>query len=188
MNFAQALGLFLSFYADREPGIAGEKKRIPFPGPVTVYNAHYTEIGQKSLGRAHIFASDLVNAPNGEVYNVGDSPLVAGATWRERWPAVCNYFGLLGVGPDEGGTNSLSVSSYMSRHQGEWEVFERKWGLLPGVIQNSSWEFLDVLLTLTIFDRHYDLSKFAGLGFEQTDMMKNYEESFGLMRKAKILP
>ena len=188
MNLAQGLAVFLSFYADRESGTEG-KKRIPFPGTVQSYNAHYTEIGQQTLGRAHIFASSLPSSgTNGEVFNVGDSPSPAGTSWKEKWVALCDYFGLEGVGPDEEPTQ-LSVATYMAQHAGEFGEFEAKHGLRPGVVQNCSWEFLEVMLTLAAFDRQYDLSKVQQAGFkEQADIIQNYLGTFELMKQAKIIP
>ncbi|KAK5991891.1 Short chain dehydrogenase sirQ [Cladobotryum mycophilum] len=189
MNFSQALSVFLSFYADRETGADGKTKQVPFPGPAAVYNARATEVGQKTLARAHIFASNLVDAPNGEIYNVGDSPLTTGNTWDEKWSRICRYFGLEGIAPEGEGAQALSVGAYMSQHEGEWDDFEQKYKLVPGIIKNTSWEFLDVLLTLAAFDRHYDLSKIAAAGFEeQSDVVGNYEETFALMKRARILP
>ena len=189
MNLAQALGLFLSFYADRETrGAAAGGNLVQFPGTTASYNARHTEIGQNTLARAHIFASSLVSAPNGDIYNVGDSPPITGLSWREKWATICGYFGLVGVGPGEGEA-ALSVSRYMLQHQSEWKGFEDKYGLMPSIIQNTSWEFPEVLLSLAAFDRQYNLSKFAAAGFhEKADIAQNYFEAFRLMEAAKIIP
>jgi len=189
MNFAQALGIFLSFYADRERTTAGERAQVQFPGTAASYNARHTEIGQRTLGRAHIFASGLIDEPSGAVYNVGDSPLTTGATWKEKWSQVCDYFGLRGVGPEKAGAEKLSVSAYMAQHRADWEEFEKKHGLRPGTVEGSSWEFLEVLLSLAAFDRQYDLSKFAETGFrEREDIVQNYVDAFELMKAARFIP
>ncbi len=187
MNLAQALGLFLSFYSDREHQ-PGEKKVVPFPGSASAFNAHYTEIGQESLGRAHIFASGLADAGNAEIYNIGDSPVTAGTSWSEKWAALCGYFGLEGVRPDEAAT-TLSVSRYMADHQAEFGEFEAKHGLKPGVVGSSSWEFLEVMLTLPPLIVTYDLSKATSSGFPaRQDILQNYFEAFELMKRARIIP
>lgn len=188
MNLAQALGLFLSFYADREARNSAGEKPVRFPGTAASYSARHTEIGQRTLARAHIFASDLVAAPNGEIYNVGDSPPITGSSWRDKWATICGYFGLVGLGPGEGEA-ALSVSRYMLQHQSEWKGFEDKHGLTTSIIQHTSWEFLEVLLSLAAFDRQYNLSKFAAAGFhEKADIAQNYFEAFQLMEDAKIIP
>ncbi|KAM0511408.1 hypothetical protein ACHAPE_009923 [Trichoderma viride] len=187
MNYVQALGLFLSFYADRERQILEPKKTVPYPGPLAVYNSHYTEIGQTTLARAHIFVSNLDGIANGEIYNVGDSPVTAGNNWAEKWVSICAMFGLEGVAP--GDTASLSVSNYMEQHRKEWAAFETKHGLTSGIIGRTSWEFMDVLTSLPVFDRHYDLTKITSAGFEKrSNVLQNYEEAFDLMRAAKMIP
>jgi hypothetical protein len=187
MNYVQALGIFLSFYADREGNLSGPKKTLPYPGPLAVYNSHYTEIGQTTLARAHIFISNLDGIPNGEIYNVGDSPTTAGNNWAEKWATLCDLFGLDGVAPGE--TPSLSVAAYMAQHRDEWAKFEIKHGLTSGIIQKTSWEFMDVLTSLPVFDRQYDLTKVTAAGFEkQSDVLKNYTDTFDLMRASKMIP
>ncbi|KAL7815851.1 hypothetical protein V8C26DRAFT_107628 [Trichoderma gracile] len=187
MNYVQALGIFLSFYAYRHRDSSKGKKTSPYPGPIAAYNSHYTEIGQRSLARAHIFASGLKDAPNGEIYNVGDSPVTAGNNWAEKWASICDMFGLAGVPPEE--SAGFSVAAYMAQHRDEWESFETHHGLMPGIIQKASWEFMDVLTSLPVFDRQYDLTKARAAGFEScSDVLKNYEEAFGLMRAARIIP
>ncbi|KAK3374768.1 hypothetical protein B0H63DRAFT_256100 [Podospora didyma] len=205
MNLAQALGLFLSFFRDREqqPGDAAAAAstatttKVPFPGTTASYNARHTEIGQQTLGRAHIFAASQLatSTNNGELYNVGDSPPITGLSWRDKWAPLCAAFGLVGVGPqatDESNDNnqtSFSASQYMMLHQNEWDGFEAKHNLLPGIIRHTSWEFLEVMLSLASFDRQYDLSKFAEAGFqERVDVIQTYKEAFELMRAAKIIP
>ncbi|GFP58591.1 hypothetical protein ACSS6W_005860 [Trichoderma asperelloides] len=187
MNYVQALGIFLSFYADRERQSSKPKKTIPYPGPLAAYNGHYTEIGQTTLARAHLFVSNLDGIANGEIYNVGDSPVTAGSSWAEKWASICEMFGLEGVAPEE--TPTLSVASYMTQHRDEWANFETKYGLTSGIIGRSSWEFMDVLTSLAVFDRHYDLTKITTAGFEErSDVLQNYVEAFDLMRAAKIIP
>lgn len=186
MNFAQALGLFLSFYADRELAADG-REPLPFPGPPAAYYARHTEVGQSTLARAHIFASSLEGAANGEVYNIGDCETTQGASWAEKWASICGYFGLVGTGPEGG--KQISLAGYITGHQGEWGDFERRHNLRTGIIAGSNWEFLEVLLTVATFDRQYDLSKFSAAGFgEKTDVLQNYVETFDLMKKARMIP
>ncbi|KAL7920642.1 hypothetical protein ACQKWADRAFT_298062 [Trichoderma austrokoningii] len=187
MNYVQALGIFLSFYADYESRFPEPNKQISYPGPLAAYNSHYTEIGQKTLARTHIFISNLDGKENGEIYNVGDSPVTAGNNWAEKWISICAMFGLEGVAP--GDTASLSVSNYMTQHRDEWATFEAKHGLTSGIIERTSWEFMDVLTSMPVFDRQYDLTKITAAGFEKrSNVLQNYEEAFELMRAAKMIP
>lgn len=186
MNIAQALGVFLAFYASRSTKGA----QIPFPGNVASFVARHTEVGQRTLGRAHIFCADLTleKQSNGEVYNIGDTDITKGTSWAEKWPALCEYFGLIGVGPEEGG-KPLRAGEYMRTHRSEWETWEYEHGLMPRVVESTSWGFMEVILEMASFDRQYDLSKLAVRGFaEKEDVIDTYTDVFNSMRETKMIP
>lgn len=121
MNIAQALCLFLAFC--KEPSVV----KLPFPGNAASYTARHTDVGQRTLGRAHLHCSNLALNPqtlNGEVYNVGDTDLTKGTSWAEKWPALCRIFNFEGVGPEEGDVKGLRAGEYMRDHRSEWKAFE----------------------------------------------------------------
>lgn len=95
MNLAQALGLFLSFFAHREgPGV-----KVPYPGPQVAYTALHTDVSQSLLARFHIYASLHPDLTARQSFNIGDDP--SGVSWMAVWPRICAHFGLVGTGPTE---------------------------------------------------------------------------------------
>lgn len=188
MNIAQAIGVFLAFFVSR----SGEGATVPFPGNPAAYVARHTEVGQRTLARAHLFCSALTlrsSARSGECYNVGDTDVIRGTSWEEKWPALCEYFGLVGVGPGECEGNELHAGDYMHSHCGEWEMWETENQLVPGVVASTSWEFMVVIFEMAIFDRQYDLKKLADAGFKQhQDIVEAYMEVFDSMRRARMIP
>lgn len=186
MNIAQALCLFLSFY--KESGV----KKVPFPGTTASYTARHTDVGQRTLGRAHLHCSNLALKPqtlNGEIYNVGDTGLTRGTSWDEKWPALCRLFNFEGVGPEEGDVEELRAGEYMRGHRSEWKAFEAERALKPGVLESTSWDFMDIILERAVFDRQYDLRTLVKTGFdERQDIMEVYTEVIAAMRATKILP
>jgi hypothetical protein len=91
MNLAQALGVFLSFFAYRE----GPGAKTPYPGPQAAYTALHTDVSPSLLARFHIYASLHPSLTAREAFNIGDDP--AGVSWMAVWPRICAYFGLVGA-------------------------------------------------------------------------------------------
>ena len=57
------------------------------------------------------------------------------------------------------------------------------------MVQGALWEFLEIMLELTVFDRQYDLSKADGAGFlARQDVVDSYFGVFDAMRAAKMIP
>ncbi|KAF2095426.1 hypothetical protein NA57DRAFT_79153 [Rhizodiscina lignyota] len=187
MNIAQSLGIFLAFYAwqkRKAAKSASEPITVQFPGPVASFKALNTETSQKTLARGHLFASSH-DAANGDIINVADT---ASTSWAQKWTALCAYFGLVGLAPDEGAEHLRAVE-FMQAHQAQWADFERENGLKPGLIGGSGWEFMQIILELVVFDRVYDLSKANSAGFkEKEDIVQMYLEVFDLMKATKMLP
>jgi len=69
-----------------------------------------------------------------------------------------------------------------------WESWEKENGLQEGFLATSGWEFMAVMFQIP-FDRHYDLSAAAGIGFgEMNDAADGYIKAFDLMREKKVIP
>lgn len=188
MNFAQSLGLFLAFYASKNSNKSSGRPKLAFPSSPTIWNAHISDVSQRTLGRAHLFASNLQSA-NGESFNIADAPSKIGTTWSEKWPQVCEYFGIEGVGPGEVEGQTWGAVEYMRMHENEWDAWEKSKGLRSGIFKATGWEFLEIILQMAVFDRIYDQDKFAEAGFNQTHSIPEaYREAFQIMEEAKILP
>jgi hypothetical protein len=184
MNLAQALGLFLSFFASRE----GPGTSVPYPGPQSAYTAPHTDVSQSLLARFHLYASLHPDLTAGQAFNVGDEP--AGVTWAALWPRISAYFGLVGTEPiNDARQETFSIDRYMRTHRAEWAAWVSKHNLKEGALEGTDFTFLTLMLGMTVFGREYDLGKAKGIGFTETrDTVDGYLEAFELMRAARIIP
>lgn len=184
MNLAQALGLFLSFFASRE----GPGTRVIYPGPRSAYTAPHTDVSQSLLARFHIYASLHPNLTAHQAFNIGDEP--AGVTWAALWPRISAYFGLVGAGPiDDSPQEANNIDKYMQTNRAEWTAWEAKHDLKKGVIKGTDFTFLTIMLGMAVFGREYDLGKAQEIGFRETrDTVDGYLNAFELMKNAKIIP
>jgi hypothetical protein len=185
MNLAQALGLFLSFFASRE----GSGAKVPYPGPQAAYTALHTDVSQSLLARFHVYASLHPEATARQSFNIGDDP--AGVNWAAVWPRISAYFGLVGIGPTDKDAPSapFNIDVYMQTHRAEWAAWVAKHGLKEGALEGTDFTFLTMMMGMAVFGREYDLSKAQEIGFTETrDTVDGYLTAFDLMRKAKIIP
>lgn len=179
MNMAQALGLFLSFYASCE----GPGASVAYPGPQAAFTARHTDVSQSLLAHFHIYASLHPDLTASQAFNIGDES--DGTSWEKLWPSLTSYFGLVGSGPDE----SFNIDAYMQEHREEWPAWVKEHGLKEGALEKTDFGFLTMMMGMAVFGREYDLSKSRGIGFVETrDTVEGYLEAFELMREAKIIP
>jgi hypothetical protein len=184
MNLAQALGLFLSFFASRE----GPGARVIYPGPQSAYTAPHTDVSQSLLARFHIYVSLHPDLTAHQAFNIGDEP--EGVTWAALWPRICAYFGLVGPGPiHDSLQEAYNIDKYMQTYRTEWAAWEAKHGLKKGVIKGTDFTFLTIMLGMAVFGREYDLGKAQEIGFRETrETVDGYLKAFELMKNAKIIP
>lgn len=176
MNMAQALGLFLSFYASCE----GPGASVAYPGPQAAFTARHTDVSQSLLAHFHIYASLHPDLTASQAFNVGDES--DGTSWEKLWPSLTSYFGLVGTGPDE----SFNIDAYMQEHRKEWPTWVKEHGLKEGALEKTDFGFLTMMMGMAVFGREYDLSKSRGIGFAETrDTVEGYLEAFELMRDRK---
>ena len=181
MNLAQCLALFLSFYRWK----VGEGQELIFPGSDKAWKAKHSDTHQDILARFHIFASLHPDRVKERAFNVADGYVV---TWESVWPGICQWFGLKGVGPNEGNTEESGVRWLRSK-QDEWGTWEKEYGLREGMLANTRLEFMEGIIGKIEFDREYDLSRCREAGFkEKMDTVAGYHLAFDRMRKAKIIP
>ncbi|KAK1069599.1 hypothetical protein LTR74_004712 [Friedmanniomyces endolithicus] len=180
MNIAQALGLFLSLYRSTE----GEGSTVVFPGSESAWNALHTDTSQDILARFHIYASMMPEATSGRAFNVVDGPAT---TWREVWPELCAYFGLMGVGPTASGEIS-SAQKWMESHRADWAKWTAANQLKEGALEGTSWKFMQDVIGIP-FRRDYDASASRSIGFEVVRAhAQGYYLAFDEMRRARIIP
>ncbi len=180
MNCAQGLGLWLSLARE----VHGAGAQISFPGTEASWNAKATDTFQDILGKMNIYAAvNHDKCGNGESFNCADGSV---ASWADKWPGICSWFGLEGTPPGE---NPYSAEEFVKEHRDTWRKLEEEHRLKEGIIDNFSWRFLYAITAMCDFDRQYDLSKARSVGFEETlDTVKGYTTSFERMREGKIIP
>ena len=179
MNMAQGLALFFSLYRERE----GEGAEVAFPYSEEAWTALHTDSSADVLGRFHVFASLQTEKVAGRAFNVVDGEAFA---WKELWPRLAAYFGLIGTGPGAGGQGS--VKNYVHGRKGEWEVWVARRGLVSGALEGTGFEFVDDVMSIPI-RRDYDSSSRKEVGFmEERDPFDGYRIAFDEMRAARIIP
>ena len=106
--------------------------------------------------------------------------------WRDLWPRLAAYFGLVGTGPRADGQGS--VKKYVHDRQGEWEGWVVRRGLKEGALEGTGFEFVDDVMGIPI-RRDYDSSSRKEVGFtEERDPFEGYRMAFDEMRAARIIP
>ena len=180
MNCAQGLGLWLSLARE----VHGSGTKISFPGSKESFNNKHTDTFQDILGKMDIYvAINHDRCGNGGTFNCADGNVV---TWSDKWPGICEDFGLEGAPP---GPEPYSIEDFVRKHSATWEQMVQKQGLKQGIMEQFSWPFLYFVTTAFNFDRQYDLSNARSVGFTETiDTVKGYTTAFQRMREAKIIP
>lgn len=183
MNSAQGVGLYLSL----QRAVNGEGAEVAFPGTEGGWTCKHTDSSQDLLARAEIhYALHPESCGNGRSFNASDGRVVR---WCGKWPRLCEYFGLRGVGPNEDTKKLGAAKRFADAHQKEWEALAKQHGLKQGIMEKHSWGFMDGTMGMFSFDRHFDMSAAREAGFtEEIDTVKGYTTAFDRMREAKIIP
>lgn len=180
-----ALGIFLSLWREVE----GEGSVCPYPGSRAAWVAKSNDSSSDMIARQTLHLSTtLPISAKGEGYNVADEKRYR--TWETKWPDLCAYFGLKGVGPPSEG-ESNEVRTYIKKNIGTWNELETKHGLQIGIADSDltfkGFEYF--LLTQFDFDREYDMEKMYNTGFtEERDTNQAWGGVFDRMKAAKIIP
>lgn len=181
MNVAQSLGLYLSFYRSTH----GDGAICPFPGSQESWVALHTDSFQDVVARFHIHVSLHPETTNRRAFNVGDGDPVS---WQIKWPLVCNYFGLEGVGPQEQGTGQAYGIDWLMAHKDSWPGWAVAHGLQSNAMNDVQWDILATTLAMPI-RIDYDLTASREIGFdEKLEPAQGYTLVFDRLRDAKFLP
>ena len=101
----------------------------------------------------------------------------------EHWPAIAQYFGLEGVGPDVDTKNALKPGEYIEKHK---QVLE-DWGGKGTKVFRT--EALDEYGYHFTFDRHMSLEKTRDVGFEEEiEPMASWTKAFDRLKMAGMIP
>ncbi|KXJ86802.1 hypothetical protein Micbo1qcDRAFT_218528 [Microdochium bolleyi] len=183
---AQALSTYLSLYA----AINGKGAEVQFPGTEKSYKIACNDSSQDIVAKTSILASLRPEVSGGQRYNAADNAETS--SWSVKWPIICEYFGLKGVGPPPGGSGP-QPTEYCADHFAEWQELERKHGLKTGRVGNdrSYGGFPYFIMTMFNFDRPLDMTKthkLMGKEKEETDAKCAWWTAFDRFRAAKIIP
>jgi nucleoside-diphosphate-sugar epimerase len=125
----QHLGLYLSLYRY----LNGEGAEVQFPGTTQSYKNLFNDSFQDSIAKFSIYAA-LNGLGNGEGYNTCGSGTPA--SWSQRWPIICEYFGLKGVAPPADGSGPQPYD-YVVDHKADWDRLAEEKGLKKGSVGND---------------------------------------------------
>ncbi|KXL44417.1 hypothetical protein M433DRAFT_90482 [Acidomyces richmondensis BFW] len=186
---AQTLATYLSCYRELE----GEGAECAFPGTEKSWKILSNDSGQDIIAKFCIHAAlHPETCGRGQAFNVASSSTPS--SWMQKWPVICEYFGLKGTPPPAGGSGP-QPGQYLTDHLQQWKDMENKYGLSTGRVGNdrSLAGFQYFIMTMFDFDRQLDLSKELkawnhGGKAEETDSKKTWWTAFERFRKAKIIP
>lgn len=130
-SLATVLGIFLALYV----AVEGKGAECPFPGTTKSWKAKSQDSCSDMIARQTLHLSLYMPAEmKGEGFNVADAK--EPETWSTKWPQLCKYFGLKGVGPPESG-QSIEVRTFISDHLDTWEKLEQDHDLKQGVADSD---------------------------------------------------
>jgi len=147
---AQILSLYLSLYRYKN----GKGTKVPFPGTDKSWKILSNDSPQDSLAAFSIYASLRPKTHgNGQRFNTG---IMKETSWSERWPLICDYFGLKGVAPT---ADSPQPSQYLEENIQDWQKIEQEFGLVKGKVgnQRTFGGFPYFIMTMFNFDRQMDM-------------------------------
>ncbi|KAI1324758.1 hypothetical protein F5Y16DRAFT_379841 [Xylariaceae sp. FL0255] len=182
---AQVLGTYLSLYAE----INGKGSEVAFPGTELSGKALSNGSSQDMVAKASIIASLKPEQTTGQRYNTADN--AQPSSWSKKWPIICEYFWLKGVGPSP--APGPQAEKYCADHFAEWQALGKNYGLKTGRVGNnrSHGMFSHFIMSKFHFDRQLDTSKcydMMGDKVEQLDVQCAWYTALNRFREAKIIP
>lgn len=184
MNMGQGIALYLSIYRE----VFGKGAKVPFPGEKHGYHATHMDTFQDLLSRLEIYVGmNRDKCGNGSVFNAADGQVV---TWATVWPGICEYFGLVGVEPEQEKVNDKeSMERFVKGHMKEWQDLVEKHGLKKGSVESQNWGHTRFMLVDFDFHREFSMEKAKTVGFDETiDTVLGYKVAFDRMVEAKVIP
>lgn len=185
-----SLGTVLGIYLSLRREIDGEGAECPFPGTAASWEALSIDSSSDMIARQtlHVSLTSPWKDRKGEAFNVADARQPS--CWRQKWPVLCEYFGLKGVKLPQ--DDPVEVRKYIRDHIDVWNKMEKKYGLQSGHADSPrtfpGFEYF--LLTQFDTDRQYDMTKmYDAAGFtEERSTREAWGGVFDRMRKAKVIP
>lgn len=186
---AQTLATYLACYREVE----GEGAECAFPGTAKSWTALSNDSGQDIVARFAIHAAlHPKTCGQGQAFNLASHSKPS--SWKQKWPMICNFFGLKGTPPPQGGSGP-QPGEYLASHLERWKEIEKKHGLATGRVGNdrSLAGYQYFIMTLFDFDRQLDLGKMHEAwkqdgNVEEANDKAVWWTAFERFRAAKIIP
>jgi hypothetical protein len=94
----------------------------------------HNDTNQDLLAKMEIYAAlNPEMCCGGRAFNIADGRTVR---WAEVWPGPCEDFGLLGVGPTDGGEG---IVDFVERNESVWEGLVKREGLRGEPFGEQNW-------------------------------------------------
>lgn len=181
LHWAQYLSLYAYNHGVHEPADYG-KAQVAFPGSEGGYNALFTPVSTRNLGRISIHAALNPDRCGGRILNAVDRGIPT--TFLELWPKITGWFGLQGTGPAE--VCQVKPSEYIDKYRSLFEDNERPKAVSAGVgVGNRQ---LDSVGWWLEFDRQLSPDRLRALGFEEEgNPIEGWLKAFEKFRAAGII-
>lgn len=157
---------------------------MPYPGHPDGWNTLSNDGGQDIFARFSLYLSlNPDKAGASELYNIADTS--DGHPMSAKWPAICEYFGLVGVPPlPLGDPAYVSPAQFLEQHKEERRQMENQLG--SKIQQVDLMTGLDVWLMNFDFDHHLALDRARSTGFvEEGTPTRSWLQTFDRYRAAK---
>ncbi|KAH0840716.1 hypothetical protein AYO21_00630 [Fonsecaea monophora] len=178
-------GFFIN-YLSLVAFVQGRGAKVPYPGHPDGWHTLSNDGGQDTVARFSLYLSvNPDKAGTSELYNIADTS--DGYPMSAKWPAICEYFGLVGVPPlPLGDPTYVSPAQYLEQHKEELRQMESQLG--NKIQQVDLMTGLDIWLMNFDFDHHLALGKARSVGFvEEGTVTGSWIQTFDRYRAARKL-
>jgi hypothetical protein len=128
--------------------VYGKGVEVPFPGTEKGWMSTHSDTNLDLLAKMEIYAAlNPEMCGGGRAFNIADGRTVR---WAEVWPGLCEGFGLLGVGPTDGGEG---IVDFVERNERVWEGLVKREGLRGEPFGEQNWGLVHFMLVDFWFDR-----------------------------------
>jgi hypothetical protein len=180
---AQILAIYLSLYTY----VNGKGSSVPFPGNEKSWLIQSNDSSEDIVARFSIYASLHAEvAGGGKAFNVADR--TAPSSWSVKWPVICSFFALQGVGPAE---DAPQPGAYIQQHRDRWIKLAQDNSLRLESLENqvANPGFQRYIMSLFTFNRTLSLEAIRAVGFvDEFDEKMSWFCAFERFPDAKIIP
>jgi hypothetical protein len=185
-------GLYLSLYRYQN----GAGAEVPFPGNKESWAILSNDSPQDLIAAFSIHASLYPEKfGNGQRFNTA---VAQASAWKDKWPVICEYFGLKGIAPPADGSLGPQPTAYLESNVETWQKVEQEFGLVKGRVANGRTfgGFPYFIMNMFNFDRHMDMTLVDKMWnadaeekkFKDMTSKASWWTAFDRFKKAKIIP